>query len=359
MPTRSLRRSGSKLAPSIVLPKSVFLLQVALSRDAGCVLPIAADESSSSRPPTRMSCHVQHLLLMDLVNSTNSQQSTFLPPCLWGRKFSGAQRLARAPTHMATHNVPARSSSLLLVGSAALNILLVVALLAHQQFDSALSTHRLPSARTTWCPPRPEALPGVVASAVGGVGMATAFSATSPPPPSAATVALSASSSSSATASASLLEAISTDERRLKHIWQHPNDQRTARARLVEIHDSRWTFLDDRQMARGLSTVGDPLRLRCLAEKLLAGEPRISVLGGSVSFGTTFTTSRSRALFHWKVSQYLNASFPRPRGAQLPHPTRTSWERCPRPAHRTWSTASRGTCRPKAPTNPGRVCRQL
>ena len=75
-------------------------------------------------------------------------------------------------------------------------------------------------------------------------------------------------------------------------------------------------------MARGLSTVGDPLRLRCLAEKLLAGEPtHLSVLGGSVSFGTTFTTSRSRALFHWKVYQYLNASFPRPRGgaAAAPH----------------------------------------
>ena len=63
-------------------------------------------------------------------------------------------------------------------------------------------------------------------------------------------------------------------------------------------------------MARGLATVGDPLRLRCLGEKLLAGLPtHLSVLGGSVSFGTTFTTSKSKALFHWKIYQWINATF--------------------------------------------------
>jgi len=37
---------------------------------------------------------------------------------------------------------------------------------------------------------------------------------------------------------------------------------------------------------------------------------KLSVVGGSVSFGTTFTTSRSKSLFHWKIYQWLNATFP-------------------------------------------------
>ena len=54
-------------------------------------------------------------------------------------------------------------------------------------------------------------------------------------------------------------------------------------------------------------SMGDPLRLRCLAEKMAAGRTiHLSVVGGSVSFGTTFTTSKSRTLFHWKVYQYIN-----------------------------------------------------
>ena len=43
---------------------------------------------------------------------------------------------------------------------------------------------------------------------------------------------------------------------------------------------------------------------------LAGGKVHLSVIGGSVSFGTTFTTSKSRALYHWKVYQYLNSSFP-------------------------------------------------
>ena len=105
---------------------------------------------------------------------------------------------------------------------------------------------------------------------------------------------------------------MSVDEARLKRVWTMPphGPHDSARAIKLEVHDNRWAFLDDRQIARGLATVGDPLRLRCLGEKLLAGLPaHVSVLGGSVSFGTTFTTSRSKALFHWKVYQYLNDSF--------------------------------------------------
>jgi hypothetical protein len=216
-----------------------------------------------------------------------------------------------------TRNAP------LLALSAGLNVLLVVALLAHQQFDSALSAQRSPT--TTWCPPRPTSLPGATASSSSEAAAATvdaaaaaripSVAATSPSPPPMAVAATRVPTISEDALGA----AVSTDERRLKGLWEHPNDQRTPRARLVEIHDSRWAFLDDRLLARGLSTVGDPLRLRCLAEKLLAGQPsRLSVLGGSVSFGTTFTTSRSRALFHWKTYQYLNASFPTAPGA-APH----------------------------------------
>ena len=92
----------------------------------------------------------------------------------------------------------------------------------------------------------------------------------------------------------------------LKRVWRHPPHKSPK-----EVHNASWAFLDERQLARGLSSTGDPLRLGCLAEKLLEGRGvRLGILGGSVAFGTTFTTSRSRALFHWKVYQWLNASFP-------------------------------------------------
>uniref|UniRef100_A0A7S0IPL4 SGNH hydrolase-type esterase domain-containing protein n=1 Tax=Calcidiscus leptoporus TaxID=127549 RepID=A0A7S0IPL4_9EUKA len=100
-------------------------------------------------------------------------------------------------------------------------------------------------------------------------------------------------------------------ERRLKHIWRMPKQHPGTRAAAVEVHNDTWALLSERQIARGLASAGDPLRMECLATKLLSGAPvRLAVIGGSVSFGTTFTTSRSRALFHWKVYQWLNATFP-------------------------------------------------
>ena len=101
-------------------------------------------------------------------------------------------------------------------------------------------------------------------------------------------------------------------EARLKQLWQMPAGKSGTRAAAVELHNRSWTFLDERQLARGISSLGDPLRLQCLASKLLAGRGvvKLSVVGGSVSFGTTFTTSRSKSLFHWKTYQWLNATFP-------------------------------------------------
>jgi len=103
----------------------------------------------------------------------------------------------------------------------------------------------------------------------------------------------------------------STSEAHLKQIWRLERHPKGSRAASVELHNSTWAFLSKRQLARGVSSVGDPLRLQCFASKVLAGRPvRLSVVGGSVSFGTTFTTSRSKALFHWKVYQWINATFP-------------------------------------------------
>ena len=208
-------------------------------------------------------------------------------------------------------------ASWLLVASGLLNCVLVLALLAREQHSLAntVATTKLTS---SWCQPRPTSLlerrfgedddvsrGGGVGGARGARGGLLAYSS---PPPSTALP----SASDHAHDRAAVDERFATDEGRLKRLWyMEPHGPRaSARARQVEIHDPKWTFLDDRQLARGLATVGDPQRLRCLAEKLLAGKAvHLSVVGGSISFGTTFTTSRSRALFHWKVYQYLNASF--------------------------------------------------
>ena len=198
--------------------------------------------------------------------------------------------------------MPVTSSKILVVASGVLNALLVIALLARESSIAiASATPRIAS--TSWCQPQ-------LAAAHDGVGWrrnGTVDSASMPHRETSAAVPM---------VSPNLdLPHTSVDPARLKRLWymapHGPNAN--ERQRKLEVHDPRWTFLDDRQMARGLSTVGDPQRLHCLSEKLLAKVPvHLSVLGGSVSFGTTFTTSRSRALFHWKVYQYINASFAGP-----------------------------------------------
>ena len=79
-------------------------------------------------------------------------------------------------------------------------------------------------------------------------------------------------------------------------VWYTPcaPSPRISRPHLEKHHE----LGVDRQMARLRDRRRQ--RLRCLGEKLLGGM-LLSVLGGSVSFGTTFTTSRAR-LFHWKVT---------------------------------------------------------
>ena len=85
---------------------------------------------------------------------------------------------------------------------------------------------------------------------------------------------------------------------RLKRLWRHPTHRSPK-----EVHHDWWPFLDERQLRRAVASAGDPLRLRCLVEKLEAGRAvKLGIVGGSVSFGTTFTTSRSRALYHWNRS---------------------------------------------------------
>ena len=199
----------------------------------------------------------------------------------------------------------------LLALSLVLNVLLIFALLAHQQFDTVTSTTRVAAASTASCPPRPSALAGAEEPRT-----LSAISSSPQPAPSRKSSAAAVQAVVSAAAGSEAHEddgAYAVDEHRLKQLWWHPPHPKSAPPRFhkLEVHDARWAFLDDRQVARGLSTVGDPQRLRCLGEKLLDGlATHLSVLGGSVSFGTTFTTSRSKALFHWKVYQYVNASFP-------------------------------------------------
>ena len=200
----------------------------------------------------------------------------------------------------------------LLVASGVLNALLLFALLAREQRDSSLSVasaRPVASSAAAWCQPRPTPLhPDGAQPPMDSSPPPASMPPPSPPP--------SPSLSPTLTPSTADAKSYSADEQRLKRVWHHPPcgspGALPCNSRsYLEKHDPSWPFLTDRHMARGLATVGDPQRLRCLGEKLLAGQPtHLSVLGGSVSFGTTFTTSKSRALFHWKVYQYLNASFP-------------------------------------------------
>ena len=197
----------------------------------------------------------------------------------------------------------------LLAASALLNGLLVLALLVREQTTAISSGAVRSSTGGQWCQPHPSALNSVPLAAVETPTLATL--ASPPPPPPAAAAAI--------IPPPLFNKSYASDEHRLKRIWWHPPcgtmgvppcNSRSYK----EVHDSRWAFLNDRHVSRGLASLGDPLRLRCLGQKLLAGQPtHLSVLGGSVSFGTTFTTSKSRALFHWKVYQYLNSSFPNAR----------------------------------------------
>ena len=186
------------------------------------------------------------------------------------------------------------AQNLMLIASSVLNSLLLLTLMSWQHLSVSVE-HVTHSPESTWCTPRPTATP----RGADDDGHA--------PPPSPAMMLPAAASPQLALSAPAVAEHFySASEPRLKRIWRHPPHNSYK-----EQHDARWTFLSERQLARGLVNPGDPQRLRCLAEKLLAGHlTRLSVLGGSVSFGTTFTTGRSRALYHWKVYQYLNASFP-------------------------------------------------
>lgn len=99
----------------------------------------------------------------------------------------------------------------------------------------------------------------------------------------------------------------------LRDMWRLPLLRPGTRAASVEVHNDSWDLLSTRELRKSIVSYGDPVRLQCLASKLLSNRPvKVNILGGSVSFGTTFTTSRSRSLFHWKVYQWLNATFPGP-----------------------------------------------
>ena len=79
-------------------------------------------------------------------------------------------------------------------------------------------------------------------------------------------------------------------EQRLRHVWRATDVHKPgSRHATVEIHNDSWTFLDQRQLRRGSSSPGDPLRMQCMAARLLAGEAtKLSTVGGSVSFGAPF-----------------------------------------------------------------------
>ena len=73
------------------------------------------------------------------------------------------------------------------------------------------------------------------------------------------------------------------DEAWLKHVWRMKPHWSPK-----EVSNASWAFLSERQISRGIVSRGDPVRLQCLAEKLLGGgAARLNVVGGSVSFGTT------------------------------------------------------------------------
>lgn len=86
-----------------------------------------------------------------------------------------------------------------------------------------------------------------------------------------------------------LWEANLADER-LRYVWRATDVHKPgSRHATVEIHNDSWTFLDQRQLRRGSSSSGDPLRMQCMAARLLAGEAtKLSTVGGSVSFGAAF-----------------------------------------------------------------------
>jgi len=225
--------------------------------------------------------------------------------------------------------------SVAIVASGLFNLVLLATLLAWQQMDTAPLAARTVST-ATWCQPRPAALqpPQLQPQPVFSVPQPSGSDGVTAATASIADVArlendklkqkltnvvaeLSKMRASHSAQAVQLREArqssssssesfYSSSEARLKRIWMHP-----PHWSYKEAHNDSWTFLSSRQLSRGVISQGDPLRLSCLAEKLAAGHTiHLSVIGGSVSFGTTFTTSKSRSLFHWKVYQYLNASFP-------------------------------------------------
>lgn len=224
--------------------------------------------------------------------------------------------------------------SVAIVASGLFNVVLLATLLAWQQMDTAPLAARTVST-ATWCQPRPAALqpPQLQPQPVFSVPQPSGSDGETAVTASIADVArlendklkqkltnvvaeLSKMRASHSAQAVQLREArqssssgesfYSSSEARLKRIWVHP-----PHWSYKEAHNDSWAFLSSRQLSRGVISQGDPLRLSCLAEKLAAGHTiHLSVIGGSVSFGTTFTTSKSRSLFHWKVYQYINASFP-------------------------------------------------
>mgnify|MGYP003684591231 CR=1 FL=1 len=205
-------------------------------------------------------------------------------------------------------------------------LLTALFLLMRQQYLVALgsSPATVKMASPRWMVPAEVATAAAAADAAGrGVDSGTTAasplpdSASCPPPaacpkatcPPAALSEARASSASSTPTSRFDNSRFSTSEARLKLLWRHPRV--SHREWWKEVHNDSWQFLDSRQVARGVAVQGDPARLECLAAKLLDGRGiKLSILGGSVSFGTTFTTSKSHALYHWKLYQWINASFP-------------------------------------------------
>ena len=123
-------------------------------------------------------------------------------------------------------------------------------------------------------------------------------------------------------------------EQRLRHVWRATDVHKPgSRHATVEIHNDSWTFLDQRQLRRGSSSPGDPLRMQCMAARLLAGEAtKLSTVAARSPGGLrrrtnprrhdpaptppTLTLTRhdvhdqsDKSLFHWKIYQWINATF--------------------------------------------------
>ena len=180
----------------------------------------------------------------------------------------------------------------LLLAATALNSLLLTLLLTRSSTGSASTAQFHPAAHRTAEPCTQPAL---------------SLSLSPPPPPPLPTACPDAPRLHHLRPSARRKLPTADDEAWLKHVWRMKPHWSPK-----EVSNASWAFLSERQISRGIVSRGDPVRLQCLAEKLLGGgAARLNVVGGSVSFGTTFTTSKSHALFHWKVYQWLNASFPR------------------------------------------------